>query len=140
MGHRRKRTEYNLSFLDPELSNPDNGDALQVRIRSLSIDRFLHLVDLVNEDASNTAASRELVEVVAEHLVSWNLEDEAGTPVAITPDGIASEDRALLTQIVIGWLRAMTAVPAPLEPGSNGTGTLEGASLPMEVSSAPLPN
>jgi hypothetical protein len=73
-----------------------------------------------------------LFEIFAEHLMSWNLEDEDSetgerTPVGTALDGVDSQEPAFIQEIMNHWMATCTAVAPPLSQGSpNGGPSPEG--------------
>ncbi len=77
--------------------------------------------------------SRDLADIVAKHLVSWNLEDRAGKPVPCTTKGILGQQDDLLPALVSAYVQAVTGVPGPLGRSSDGGQPSDlAASIPME--------
>lgn len=135
MGYRRERKVYRLNFEgDPEM------DGLVVKVRSTSIGNLLQvagLLVLADRDVDelqpdDIARLDQLFDGFAGSLVEWNLEDEQGTPVPATPDGVKGQDADFILPIVKAWFTAMNGVPTPLgAPSSDGGRSLE-RSIPME--------
>lgn len=132
-GYKVKRTTYKLAFEDDDL------DGLEVTVRSISLARFLTMVDVQKLQALQVGAltleDRELIErlfdQLARSLVAWNLEEEDGTPIPPTRDSIFEGDVMLMCQIVMAWVGAMVSVPTPLGPNSNDGPRFPEASIPM---------
>ena len=67
-------------------------------------------------------------------LVSWNLEDEAGQPIPVQPDGMLRIPAEETVLIISGWVEALGKVPGPLgQTSSDGVTSLE-AKQPTGVS------
>jgi hypothetical protein len=153
VGFTPPRRIYVLDFADTEL------EGLEVRARSMSVgalldtgeglDAIANMPDLAEleklpqaEQARRAVPlmrrSTALYEVFAEHLVSWNYEDEHGQPVPATLDGLRTLDQAHAQAIIGAWRRAVSAVPPDSAPTSNGGKPSEVPPLPMEVTSASL--
>ena len=124
MGYRRQRKVYKLVFADPDM------DGLVVRVRSVSVGTFFALAKADQQDAIEG-----LLDVFADALVDWNLEDDEGEPVPASLDGVRSQDVDFLMPIMRAWVDAIRQVPGPLGNGSSGGGRSLEASLPMEVRS-----
>jgi hypothetical protein len=133
MGYKRPVKTYNLIFEDEEF----NG--LEVQTRSLPLGQFMNVMNLA--DAANGQGSAndtlkavgDLFENFATALISWNLENEDGSPVPADIDGIKSQDMEFILAIVRAWLEAVSSVNAPLGEGSTGGGTSQVPSIPMET-------
>lgn len=131
MGYVPKRKVYTLIFEDPEM----NG--LEVRIRGLTTGQFMD-VAAKKEEAEQGGDPAELFQMMVDQLVSWNIEEEDGTPVPATLEGLKTLDMPFTMAIVNAWTDAVAGVPAPLEQSSPaGAPSLE-ASIPMETLSSSL--
>ena len=124
MGYVRDST-YKLTFAE---FTDDDGAALEIRVKPMSVERWLALVggDLDPE---------ETIGLFIDHLVGWNLEtrDEDGkvSPVPATREGVQAQDVMFILQLTEMWGDRIGQVAAPLgKPSSDGVPSLEG-SLPM---------
>lgn len=160
MGYRRAKPIYVLKFDDPEL------EGLEVRAKGASIGQLMKLMDLARFASgekfqiSDTRELDGLFELFASKLISWNLEDEDGTPVTFEPQMIKDppdttkfrletdaeakarvlrdQDMEFALDLVLAWIGAVIGVSAPLDqPSTDGT-PLEVASIPMETLSPNL--
>ncbi|HZO70059.1 MAG TPA: hypothetical protein VFB74_34115 [Kribbellaceae bacterium] len=137
MGYVRDRI-YRLKFTDDEYCSPETGDPLEVRVRPMSIgvlDMVGELTELRERKLTAADIKRifELFELFAEHLVSWNLEDDKGEPVPTTVDGVRAQDLDFGLMLMFAWLDAVTGVPAPLAQPSSGGVSYPAVSIPMET-------
>lgn len=71
-------------------------------------------------------------------LVSWNLEEDDGTPVPADYHGLMSQDIDFAIELVMAWLDGVLGTPGPLEPSSNDGMPPAGVSIPMETLSPVL--
>lgn len=139
MGFKVTRKVINLVFDDP------GKEGLEIKAQSATIGEiitFVHLTDMVDEEARKQAnALTDLMDLFATRLISWNLEEEDGRPIAATRDGLYSLETDMATSIVLSWLEGVVGVSDPLSrPSKPGERELL-ASLPMEVSAgASQPN
>lgn len=131
MGYKRKKI-FLLRFADGDL------EGLEVRVRSISIERFLELAPLLDMTMSggltpeDITGIRETLAAFADVLVSWNLEEEDGTPVPCTVEGLMDQDLRFVLGLMTAWAEEIAGVAAPLErPSPSGEPSPE-ASLPME--------
>lgn len=131
-----RRKFYDLRFGASELGG------LEVRMRACSVEtmlevRILRPAGRMSVEEANERLER-LVAILVEHLVSWNLETEDGTPVPATEAGARTQDRDLLASILGVWQDAVEGISIPLlvPPSSGGTSAV--ASIPMEVLSENL--
>lgn len=122
-GYRREPKVYRLVF--------DEHPGLVVRTRSASAAMVFEVTTLQNAELT-VATIREMFELFAGVLVSWNLQSEEGEPVPATVDGLMGEDFDFVMMVIQAWIEAVTGVSAPLDqPSSSGSPSLVG-SLPME--------
>jgi hypothetical protein len=128
MGFRPEPTIYNLSFQGTAL------DGLHVRVSCCTLGEYSEMmraslesliVDINPTDNLDIEKLRELrdmvssrykdnnriLELFANHLVSWDLEDLAGQPVPATREGMDTQERPLIAQLVSAWQTAMVSVP-----------------------------
>jgi hypothetical protein len=138
MGYRRTKKKYRLTFEDEDLAG------LEVLMGSLSIAEFMELTEASTaaQAAGDTAgnAVTGLLEKFAGSIVSWNLEDEDGSPVPATFDGVKAQELGFVMSVVMAWMDAVAAVDPTSRASANGTGTFPEVSLPMEPLSLSLPN
>lgn len=142
MGYRRPKHVYKLVFEDEDMGG------LEVRTTSPSLGQFLELAKLAELDVSDPTAVtssdleqvRELFEMFAEYLVSWNLEDEGGQPVPSDLSGLMLQDIGFIMRIILAWMKAIAGVSGPKERPSSGGGPFPEGSLPMEPLSASPPS
>ena len=137
MGYRKKVTVLKLVFEDHE--------GLEVRMRSVPLGPFLDISKLAEMAGDSYVPAPQDVEKIdqlftafAEYLIDWNLEDEDGTPVPATLEGVRKQDFDFALLMVMEWIQAAAGVPSPLERPSNSAGTSQEVSLPMEPLSPSL--
>ncbi|MEU1445513.1 hypothetical protein [Streptomyces mirabilis] len=129
MGYKRDPKIYHLKF-------QDEYDGLEVKIRSLSMGQ---LIAVRNGTAyGDKEATEGMVELLAERLIDWNLEDEDGSPVPTTLEAMKGEDNDLILAIVNQWTNAVGGVKAPLEEPSSSGEISQVASIPTEPLSESL--
>jgi hypothetical protein len=132
VGYRKKPKLIELRFPgDPEY------DGLEVTLRGQSLGGFLELMGIGDVDKSALA---DQLERFADNLISWNLEDEDGTPVPTTREVVYAQDQDFMLRLATDWVEALQGgVPAPLEPSSTDGELSAVASIPMEPLSPPQP-
>lgn len=131
----------------------EDYDGLQVRAKSVPIERFLSLLDLAemkeNPDAATAKkAINQLLEGFASALHDWNLQEcplgECPGPgcgyhhkdVPADFEGVKTQDTDFMLEVIDAWMTAIAGTPAPLSNSSSGTPPSGVASLPMEMLSA----
>jgi len=127
------RPVYELVFAE------DTGlEGLEVSARGADVATYLEILQADDLPAVEQIPQR--LKLIAPLLVSWNLEDDAGSPVPTTWEGMQGVDQRLLGQIIEAWLRMVAGVPGPLGRRSTSGGpppTLPDVDLPMESPSLP---
>lgn len=142
MGKRITRKTFKLSF------QPDTPlDGLTTVVRGLSLGKALELqknaADKDKGGAEGKQAIERMVELLAEHLVEWDAEDEDGVPIPPTVEGLLSQDVDFVMSIIDAWQSAVTAATSvpesdPLPGTSTGGQPSVEASIPMDVPSESL--
>lgn len=114
MGFKVQRTSIRLIFDEPAL------EGAEVVCRGVPVSVFLDLANLKEQDGAE--AAQQLFAMFAEKaLESWNLEEEDGTPIPATSEGVLSLETALVMRIIRAWMGSVTNPPAPLgKPSDNG--------------------
>jgi hypothetical protein len=136
-GFRRKRRTIKIVF-------QGDLDGLVITAHSVSMDTFLEFEELSNryfdgktgkdEEASMAIQSlRRMLDMFADVLVSWNLEDEDGEPVPATREELGREDPGFVFDVIVKWMEAVAGVSAPLSETSSSGETSAELSLPMDV-------
>lgn len=139
MGYKRKKT-FKLTWADGEF------EGLEVRVRSMSVERFLELgplleaADMGSFSTEDIEGMRGLFREFSTVLVEWNLEDEdTDEPVPCTFEGFMAQDLRLVGEVISRWAQHIAGVPAPLEqPSPSGEQSPVELSLPMEPLSPSL--
>lgn len=104
MGFKRKRKVYKLDFEGTEY------DGLEVKVTGLTTGEYLELISLGGPTDAGDKEAEGMIRMFAKHLVSWNLEDEAGKPIPTTYEAVADNDFTMNASIVNAWTNALTAV------------------------------
>jgi hypothetical protein len=135
-GYVRART-LKLTWADGEFAG------LEIRAKRASMETFFNLAPLIDGgiDVSDSKGREEFLGLFLEfgaYLVSWNLEDEDGTPVPCTPAEFLAQDPRFVREVLDQWAEAIAGVAAPLEQPSPAGGTFPEGSLPMDALSPSL--
>lgn len=138
MGYKRAKKQYRLKFEDPDMAG------FEVVMGSLSVGELMDLTGSVTaaqtDAAAGAAGNAAMLAKFAAKIISWNLEDEDGTPVPATLEGVKTQDLGFVMEIITAWMEATAGVDPTSQAAANGTGTLPAVSLPMERLSVSLPN
>ncbi len=135
MGFKKKTTIYELMFADAEL------EGLEVRAKSVPSGTLLDLMDAASKvdvtvksfSPGDLLAIKQLLTGFAEALVSWNLEEEDGTPVPPTLESVHAQEITFIMPIVTAWMDAVAGVSSDLGKDSGSGETFPEGSLPMET-------
>ncbi len=111
---------------------------LEVTVKTGTVHVFLEMSKLVNIkqgnvlDPATLESVRNMITTFSDVLVSWNVEDEDGTPLDCTADVLYEQDLVeFVMPIIDAWLNAITGVSRPLEPGSSDIDKELEATIPM---------
>lgn len=128
MGYRRIPTIYTFDSIPGE-------DGLIVRMKSIRFGKLRKLLVLTDDDSADETAVTEIVKLVAESLVSWNLEEEDGTPVPATFEGLDDQELDFIMKLVDAWTDRMTGSDGPGDLGKDSTSgeKFPGQPLTMEA-------
>ncbi len=128
MGYRRIPTVYTLDSI-PE------AEGLVVRMASVRIGKMRKMMQLTSDTESGDEGISELLNLFAESLISWNLEDESGAPVPATIEGIEEQEIEFVMDIIGAWMERMTGTSGPDDLGKDSTGgeRFPGQPLTMEA-------
>ena len=124
---RVKRKVYKLVFQDEDLAG------IEITVRSLTTGQLIEL-----QEAQQSGMHEKFTNMLAEKLVDWNVEDEDGTPVPATLEGVRSMDLEFNNKVIDVWTDAVFGIRRPLsKPSADGQPSVE-ASIPMETLSGSL--
>lgn len=137
MGFKAPRTIYRLDFEGTDL------EGLDMRMRGGKLGDAFDVVQLVGvTEGTATAADVKLAlsqyEDLADHIIEWNLTDDADQPIAPDLDGLKTLETRHVNMIAAAWQRAQVDVPAPLERGSKSSPEPDLSSIRMETLPASL--
>ena len=132
MGFKNPRRTARLIF---DEGSPYQG-AEVVCAFDVSLGMFFEFSQAGSEDM---AAQREaFVRFGDELLIEWNLEEDDGTPIPATGEGILRISAPFVMVIISKWQEAIQDVPAPLgEPSPNGSTSEEPSNLTEAPSASP---
>lgn len=132
MGFRKKTKPVVLVFAgDPDL------DGLEVHVKGKTLGEYLEIVGLTESEIYGPALVRQLEEF-AKGLISWNLEEEDGSPVPATRDAVFALDKDMALKIATRWFERLEGVvDAPLPESSPAGEPSQVASIPTETLSEP---
>jgi len=136
MGFVPPENAYKLIFQDADMAG------LEVTARGLNTGQFLDFqaAQLARAAGGDKAkgATEWMLQMLADAMVSWNVETKHGERVPTTMDGLRTLELDFNMAIIDAWMDALKGVPAPLSPtSSDGRPSLE-ASIPMDVPSPSL--
>lgn len=149
MGFRPEPTVYKLTFDGTAL------DGLTVRASACSVAEYTEMIRISTTQQAPIDTSQlktpediqrvseeiqrrsdevvrnndRLLELFANHLVSWDLEDLAGREVPPTREGIDASERPLINQLIQAWQVALVSIPNPSSNDSSSGKISEEQSL-----------
>lgn len=109
MGYRKIPTIYTLNEFE-------KYPGLEVRFKGLKLGRMRKFISMSEDEAANNVD--EILGLVVEGLVSWNLEDENGIPVPTTMEGIDDQELDFVLEIFNAWADKMMGISDDLGKGS----------------------
>lgn len=128
-GFRLEPKQYNLFFEDPKF------DGLEVQLTGMSMQQVmdfdLQRFGTLTDPEKVVTRSAGTAEMLARHLVGWNLTEADGSPTPLTAAGLLSHDQEVLQAITTAYVQALRGVSAPLGSGSTSGEGVE--SLPTET-------
>src|SRR5690348_6784001 len=114
-----QRPILRLKFEDPEMAG------LEVMCRRPSVKKV--------EEYSKSDRNLEVqVGIIAECLISWNLEDENGDPVPTSAESLLDQDQPFLIALLDAWMGQAIKVSGPLGSDSPSGEPSPEVSIPME--------
>ncbi|MFF7096419.1 hypothetical protein ACFY9A_29090 [Streptomyces rubradiris] len=108
--------------------------------RGKNLNEYLHLVGFAETDDGETNYLVKQLEAFGDALISWNLENEDGTPVPCTREGLFSIDNDLALSLAKEWIDCLGGKvdeASPLDSSSPSGEPSPVASIPMETLSDP---
>jgi hypothetical protein len=121
MGYRKVPTIYTIK--------PENYKGLEVRMSGTRIGKVRRLINLQeSEDEKTIEMLDEMVKLIVDNLVSWNLEDEEGNPLPADKEQVEELELPMVLDIIGGWVDSMTGVPDDL-----GKDSASGSPSPVEL-------
>jgi hypothetical protein len=144
MGYRKTVRKIEVSLKGHKVYGQDAEHPVAYA-RGKSLQEYLNLLGYAETEQDGEEANglvRQL-EAFGDALVSWNLEDEDGTPVPCTREGLFSIDNDLALALATEWIERLGGKVDEASPldGTSPSGELsQVASIPMEALSAPQPS
>lgn len=112
MGYRKIPTIYTLDMTEKSA----DYEGLVIRMKAISFGKVRRLITATeNADDENFG---EMLDLIVQGLVSWNLEDENGQEIPADINGLDDQDFPFVMDMVEQWLACMTGVDEDLGKGS----------------------
>jgi|HubBroStandDraft_5_1064220.scaffolds.fasta_scaffold00014_50 hypothetical protein len=135
-GFTPEEIRYQIGF---EEGHPLHG--LEVTMGSMTLGEHTAMLrrSLTRELNEETlAANEDSIELFVSRLLAWNMTDRVGQPVPRTREGVDSQDRRYITQIMAAWQSKMIGVSEDLGKESSSGETSQEQSLDLgSVSGSP---
>lgn len=130
MGYEKPKKIYNLLFADSDF------EGLEVQVKSTSMGNILRLAELdrinpLKMTSDDIVKIRELFDILATCMVSWNLEED-GAPVGFDVEGLLAQEPEFVMTVIKAWTRAMTVASPDLKSASPDGDPSVVQSIPME--------
>lgn len=123
MGYRKIPRIYTLEFSGEIL----NG--LVVRAKGVKFGRVRRLLALLDDDTDITdEAIDTVVDELVGNIISWNMEDELGSPVQVSRQALEDLEFTEVMEIVSKWLQEITGPNEEL-----GKDSSSGATFPVQL-------
>lgn len=122
MGYRRPLRTFDLVF-----DATSDYAGLEVRVRSLTLAEYFTWYAITGEQQN---------EMLAERLVGWNVEDDAGAAVPATAEGLLSREPDEVMAIKSAWIDAIVRVRENDPLALSSTNGLQGL---LDLPAEPLP-
>lgn len=128
VGYRRERKTFKLTF-----DQTTEFAGLEVRAYGVNLGTLLKLASLVNQETLTAEDLDELLTGFSQSLIEWNLEQEDGTPVPATKEGMYAYEHDLILAVCRYWINKMQSVDADLgKESKSGEPPMEESMIPME--------
>lgn len=133
-GYTVPRRVFALDFEFEELAG------LEIKVKAISVGQLLDMdarvVDLDTGGGWTQGMSNELdylMEQFIGQVVEWNMEEEDGSPVPVSVEGLRTLEIPTLVQIIASWLTNSAGVSREEGKAPASGDSPEVASLPMET-------
>jgi hypothetical protein len=123
MGYQRPTIK--LVFADDEFAG------LEVRVRRLSVEGMLAASALVEAKAAEKVSA--MATLLAGAILTWNLEDDTGTALPVTPEVLLQQDMGFMTTLLNQIMEVSGGVSPPLPAASPAGEPCPEESIPMET-------
>jgi len=123
MGFKKPTRIINLVF-------EDEYEGLEINAKAPSVKTIMKISKLQEESIN---AIPQLVDILIEHLIDWNMEEDDGSLTVLDKEALDLLDLSLLRGIVEAWATAVAGVSAPLVQDSDNGELSQVAWIPTET-------
>lgn len=120
MGYRKVPTIYTIDDFE-------KYPGLEVRMKGLKLGKLKKFITMDDDDLDSSV--EEIVKLLAEGIVSWNLEDEDGQPVPTTPEAFDDQELEFLMDLFGAWSDRILGVSKEL--GKDSTSGVSSPAPPL---------
>lgn len=124
MGYRKVPTIYTIDDFE-------KYPGLEVRMKGLKLGKLKKFITMDDDDLDSSV--EEIVKLLAEGIVSWNLEDEDGQPVPTTPEAFDDQELEFLMDLFGAWSDRILGVSKELGKDSTSGVSFPAPPLTMEA-------
>ncbi|MGQ4349684.1 hypothetical protein [Streptomyces sp. SAS_275] len=140
MGYRKTVRHLTISLK----GHPEYGTeevAPEVVARGKNLDEYLRLMGYVEDESDDRSGVVRQLQEFGASLISWNLEEEDGTPIPCTPQALFAIDNDLALTLATEWVERLGGkTNGPLPHSSPAGEPSPAVSIPMEPLSSPQPH
>jgi hypothetical protein len=111
----------------------ENYPGFVVRMKGLKIGKMRRLLAAMDDDTKTEDMIPEVSQLIADHVVSWNLEDDEGNPVAPTQEAVEDFELDMLMDFINAWLEKVNGVSDDLGKDSPSGDRFPGQPVTMEA-------
>lgn len=127
MGYTRKQRTFVLEFDDEEY------EGLEIEMKSLPLGDFIKVSKLMDEEGKSDGQVEDMIKMFQKSIIRWNMQEEDGTPIPVTHEGLMTCDLSFILAAINGWVQGISSVSKSLGKDSNSGGTSPMPQLPMEA-------
>lgn len=133
MGFKKVPTIHTLTFEGTEY------EGLEVRMKSTSVGKMRSMLTLLGgsddegDEGSSLAFVDSVIDMLVEYMVSWNMEEEDGTPIPADAEGLSDQELPFLLMLSERYLDQLTGPGPELGKGSPAGQQFPGQPPTMEA-------
>lgn len=127
VGYRAKNKVYRLTW---EPGHDLHG--FEVQARAMRLGEMLHVASMAAAMKDDASDIEKLIGTFSQVLMSWNREDEDGTPIPANAEALRDMETGEFFALLDAYINAGVGVPDPLPAGSRSGGPFQVELPPMD--------